>query len=178
MKVFVLEYGQDDPAKCTAKKMVKLGLATSVSPKFRASNDIIVLNPFADKILASEDRGVKGLLVVDASWKLAQQVFFKKRGGKHRRLPGLLAGNPTNYAVLGMLSSVEAVAAALYILGDVEEAERFLSIYKWGPTFETLNKEPLEEYVKAKSASEVRALEIEFFPQLAEIREKRLNWED
>lgn len=127
----MIEYDQDDPAKCTAKKMVHLGLATRVSQKFRASNDIIVLNPFADKLLSPEDRDVKGVLALDASWKLAHQVFFKKRGGKHRRLPGLLAGNPTNYAVLGMLSSVEAVAATLYILGQVEEARRFLGIYKW-----------------------------------------------
>jgi pre-rRNA-processing protein TSR3 len=178
MMVFVLEYGQDDPAKCTARKMVKLGLATNVSRKFHASNDIIVLNPYADKVLTPEDRGVKGLLVVDASWKQAHEVFFKKRGGKHRHLPGLLAGNPTNYSMLGMLSSVEAVAAALYILGEVEEAERFLSIYKWGETFETLNKEPLEEYSRAKSASDVHTLESEFFPQLAQLRVKSLNWEE
>jgi pre-rRNA-processing protein TSR3 len=179
MRVFVLEYGQDDPAKCTARKMVKFGLATSVSQKFHASNDIIVLNPFADKVLVSEDsRGVKGLLAVDASWRLAQSVFFKKIGGKHRRLPGLLAGNPTNYSILGVLSSVEAVAAALYILGEVEEAGRFLSLYKWGETFGTLNKEPLDEYSRAKSAADVRSLELEFFPQLAQIREKSLNWEE
>ena len=178
MRVFVLEYGQDDPAKCTARKMVKFGLATNVSRKFHASDDIIVLNPFADKVLTAGDRGVKGLLAVDASWKQAHEVFFKKRGGKHRRLPGLLAGNPTNYSMLGMLSSVEAVAAALYILGEVEEAQRFLSLYKWGETFETLNRDPLEEYGNAKSAADIRSLESEFFPQLAQMREKSLNWED
>ncbi|MDG7016690.1 MAG: DUF367 domain-containing protein, partial [Nitrososphaerota archaeon] len=83
-------------------------------------------------------------------------------------LPILLAGNPTNYARPGMLSSLEALAAALYILGEVEEAERFLAIYKWGPTFETLNKEPLEDYRKARTEGKVLQREREYFPQLFE----------
>ncbi len=93
----------------------------------------------------------------------ARDVFHRKLGGKHRRLPSLLAGNPTNYSKLGMLSSVEAVAATLYILGEKEDAKRFLSIYKWGPTFLTLNVDPLEEYSQASSEDEVRDLEREFF---------------
>lgn len=43
-----------------------------------------------------------------------------------------------------MLSSLGASAAALNILGEVEEAEWFLVVYRWDPTFETLNKEQLE----------------------------------
>ena len=167
MRIFVLDYGQDDPVKCTAKKMVRQGLATSVPPKFHASSNIIVLNPFAQKILSPEDRGASGILVVDASWKSAREVFFRKMGGKHRRLPGLLAANPTNYSKLGLLSSVEAVSASLYILGEPDEARRFLSLYKWGETFEVLNREPLEEYSAVKSASEIRSAELEFFPHLA-----------
>ena len=173
MRVFVLDYGQDDPDKCTAKKMVRHGLATSVSPKFHASNNILVLNPFAQRILSPEDRDAKGILVVDASWKFAREVFFRKMGGKHRRLPGLLAANPTNYAKLGLLSSVEAVSATLYILGEPIEARRFLSLYKWGETFETLNREPLEEYSAMSSASAVRSAELEFFPQLADFESEK-----
>ena len=108
--------------------------------------------------------------MVDCSWNLAKETFFRKVGGKHRMLPVLLAANPTNYAKPGVLSSVEALAATLYILGEVDEARRFLSIYKWGPTFETLNSEPLEAYRKAKTEGKVLQREREFFPQLFEVQ--------
>lgn len=170
MDVYVLDLGQDDPSKCTAKKMVHMGLAVNVHRKFHAGDHTIVLNPFADRLLVPSD-GAKGILVVDCSWKIAREVFFRKVGGKHRRLPALLAGNPTNYARLWTLSSVEAVAATMYITGDPELASRYLSIYKWGPTFETLNKEPLEEYSRAETQEDIMTLEREFFPQIAHMEE-------
>ena len=166
MNVFVIDYGQDDPAKCTAKKMARMGLATEVTRKFHASNSTIVLNPFAEKLLTPLDSDAKSLLALDCSWNQAREVFFRKIGGKHRRLPALLAANPTNYSRLGILSSVEAVAAALFITGHAEEATEFLAIYKWGPTFETLNGEVLLAYSKASSEEQVEELEREYFPQL------------
>lgn len=166
MNIYALEMGQDDPQKCTARKMVQMDLAKSVGRKFHASDSVIVLNPYAHRVLSPPDRGAKGILVVDCSWNQAQEVFFRRLGGKHRRLPILLAGNPTNYAKPGMLSSVEALAATLYILGEVEEAKRYLGIYKWGPTFETLNQEPLEAYRKARTEGKVLQQEREYFPQL------------
>ncbi|HUH99418.1 MAG TPA: DUF367 domain-containing protein, partial [Nitrososphaerales archaeon] len=66
----------------------------------------------------------------------------------------------------GILSSIEAVAATLFIVGEAEEARSFLNLYKWGPTFETLNHDPLEEYAKAASEEEIEAIERSFFPQL------------
>ena len=119
MNLFAIEMGQDDPTKCTARKMIHMELVKGVSRKFHASDKIIVLNPYAHRVLSPPDAGAKGILVVDCSWNQAQEVFFKKIGGKHRRLPMLLAANPTNYARPGMLSSLEAVAAALYILDEV-----------------------------------------------------------
>jgi pre-rRNA-processing protein TSR3 len=167
MNVLVIDYDQDDPGKCTAKKMVRMGLATEVSRKFHAASSLLVLNPFSEIVLSPEDRGSKGILDIDCSWNLAQGVFFKKIGGKHRRLPALLAGNPTNYSKLGLLSSVEAVAASLFILGYEEESDGFLRLYKWGETFKTLNAEPLREYRDATSESEVRDIELMYFPQLS-----------
>lgn len=166
--VFALELCQDDPLKCTARKMIQMGLAKGVGRKFHASDSMIVLNPYAHRVLSSDDAGVKGILVVDCSWNQAQEIFFKKLGGKHRRLPILLAGNPINYARPGVLSSVEAVAATMYILDEVEEAKRYLSIFKWGPTFLSLNAEPLEAYRKARDESKVLNRERDYFPQLFE----------
>lgn len=164
--VFALEMGQDDPIKCTARKMINMELARGVGRKFHASDTVIVLNPYAHRVLAPPDSDAKSILVVDCSWNQAQEVFFRRVGGKHRRLPILLAGNPTNYSRAGMLSSLEAVAAAMYIMGEVEEAREYLGIYKWGPTFETLNQDPLEAYRKARTEGGVLAAEREFFPQL------------
>jgi len=163
--------GQDDPTKCTARKMVHMDLARGVSRKFHASDSVIVLNPYAKRVLSPPDKGAKAVLVVDCSWNQAKEVFFRKLGGKHRRLPILLAGNPTNYSKAGVLSSLEAVAATMYILDEVKEAEQYLSIFKWGPTFETLNKEPLESYRTARTEGKVLQAEREYFPHLFEPRE-------
>ena len=166
--VFALEMGQDDPTKCTARKMINMDLAKGVSRKFHASDKVIVLNPWAHRVLSPPDRGAKSVLVVDASWNQAQEVFFRRLGGKHRRLPVLLAANPTNYSRPGVLSSLEAVAATMYILGEVEEAASYLNIYKWGPNFITLNQEPLEAYRKARTEGKVIQAQREYFPQLFE----------
>jgi pre-rRNA-processing protein TSR3 len=166
--VFAMEYGQDDPGKCTARKMVNMDLARGVGRKFHASDSVIVLNPFAHRVLSPPDKGAKSVLVIDCSWNLAQEVFFRKLGGKHRRLPILLAANPTNYSRPGVLSSLEAVAATMYILGEIEEAERYLAIYKWGPTFLTLNHDPLEDYRRCRTEDRVLKREREYFPHLFE----------
>jgi rRNA small subunit aminocarboxypropyltransferase len=166
--VFALEMGQDDPTKCTARKMVNMDLAKRVSKKFHASDSMIVLNPFAHRVLSPPDRGAKAVLVVDCSWNQAQEVFFRRLGGKHRRLPVLLASNPTNYARAGVLSSIEAIAATMYILGEVEEATSYLSLYRWGPNFLVLNQEPLEAYRRARTEGRVLQAQKEYFPQLFE----------
>lgn len=166
MNVFVIEYGQDDPTKCTARKMARMGLATEVTRKFHASNSTLVLNPFAEKTLTPQDSDSKSLLAIDCSWNNAREVFFRKIGGKHRALPALLAANPTNYSRLAILSSLEAVAATLYILGESDRAKEFLAAYKWGHTFLELNGEILEAYRSAGSQSEMRETEREYFPQL------------
>ena len=163
---YALEMGQDDPVKCTARKMIHMDLAKAVSRKFHASDKILVLNPYGHRVISPPDAGSKGILVVDCSWNQAHETFFRKVGGKHRRIPTLLAANPINYARPGMLSSLEAVAASLYILGEPEEAARYLSIYKWGPNFITLNFEPLEAYRKARTEGAVIDEEKEFFPRI------------
>ncbi len=74
----------------------------------------------------------------------------------------MLAGNPTNYAILGKLSTAEALAAALFITGFAAQADRILSLFKWGPTFMALNKEPLEAYMNS-APSDLDRVESEFF---------------
>jgi pre-rRNA-processing protein TSR3 len=79
-----------------------------------------------------------------------------------RCLPFLIAVNPTNYGVPTKLSSVEALAAALYIAGFREEAQRLLSIFKWGTHFISLNLKFLERYSEARNSSEIVEMQKEF----------------
>ena len=168
-RVFTFEMRQDDPSKCTSAKMRKLGLARPVT-KNAIPADSIVLNPSSQIVLIFADRETAltdGLVVIDCSWEKSAPIFQQKFRGQPRRLPALLAGNPTNYSKLGRLSSVEAVSAGLYIMGFEESARKFVSIYKWGETFLSLNQDPLDDYRKATSPDEIRILEKEYFPYLA-----------
>ena len=102
-------------------------------------------------------------MAIDCSWERVEDVFKKRFRGNNRRLPLLLAGNPTSYSKLGRLSSLEAFAAALMITGFPTIAERLLSLYKWGHTFTLLNKELLDRYVRCTSDEEVKEVEETFF---------------
>jgi pre-rRNA-processing protein TSR3 len=93
---------------------------------------------------------------------LSEGVFDRNIPGNNRRLPILLAGNPTNYGIAGRLSTAEALAASLILIGFRQPAGVILSLFSWGETFLSLNQEPLEKYAAAKS-SELSWLEVEFF---------------
>jgi pre-rRNA-processing protein TSR3 len=166
-RIFTLELKQDDPTKCTSAKMRKLGFARPISVG-RIQENSIVLNPFAKKVILrsdSENAQGHGLVVIDCSWVKAVGVFGKKYKGEQRKLPALIAGNPTNYSKLWSLSSVEAAAAALHIMNFYDAAFRLLRIYKWGETFLTLNRSALDDYSQADSEEEVVEIEKSYFPQ-------------
>jgi pre-rRNA-processing protein TSR3 len=125
-----------------------------------------VLNPFATQRLLGKDRieAVQhGLVAIDCSWERVENAFTARLPGLGRRLPTLLASNPVNYAKQHKLSSVEALAASLHIMGYKEKASELLSLFKWGQTFLTLNAEPLEAYSSAKTEEEMAKAEAEFF---------------
>jgi len=131
----------------------------------RIPSSAIVLNPTSSKTLSLEDRELvlrNGLVALDCSWNQSEGVFDRNIPGNNRRLPILLAGNPTNYAIPSRLSTAEALAAALILTGFRQQAEVILSLFKWGETFLSLNHDPLEKYARAKS-SELSLLEEEFF---------------
>jgi pre-rRNA-processing protein TSR3 len=74
-----------------------------------------------------------------------------------------LAGNPTNYAKLGKLSSVEALSGALLIMGYNSEAFAILDKFKWGHTFYELNKDILEAYSRANNENEIYDIQQQYF---------------
>lgn len=148
---------QDDPKKCTATKLAKFNLAKLLHSLREIPRGAIILNPFSMRAFSPEDKNriiSRGLVAVDCSWEKAEEIFRKIKGFG-RCLPYLVAANPVNYGIPTKLSTVEALAAALYISGYKEQAEKILSIFKWGPNFIELNKERLEKYSKAKNSKEI-----------------------
>jgi len=57
-----------------------------------------------------------------------------------RKLPPLIAANPTNYGKWEKLSSAEALASALYITDFFDLANLILSKFSWGIKFKEINK--------------------------------------
>jgi len=162
--------GQDDPRKCSANRLVKLKLASPVYRRSQVPRGTLILNPYASKLLTKSDMGLilrYGLMIIDCSWNRAETVF-SARTSEGRKLPILLAANPINYARAGMLSSVEALAAALYIIGFRKEAQGILSIYKWGPHFLELNQDPLDSYAEVLDEEQLKKTMTEFFPFIIE----------
>ncbi len=81
----------------------------------------------------------------------------------HRTLPLLLAANPVNWGKPTKLCTAEAIAATLYLMGEVEHAKNILLTFNWGMQFIKLNQDPLDEYSLAKTSAELVDLQFEFF---------------
>ncbi|KAA0004934.1 MAG: DUF367 family protein [Thermoplasmata archaeon] len=154
-KLYVYHANEDDPKKCTAKKLARFGLVKLVNRLGKLPKNAILLSPFSEKALSPEDKKFGSIAAIDCSWKDAEKIFSKVRNRNARALPFLLAANPTNYGKAAKLSTAEAIAAALYIMGEEEHARLLLSKFKWGEIFLTLNKMPLEDYRNAKNSIEV-----------------------
>ena len=158
-RLCVFHAGQCNPKKCTAKKLARSQLVTLFStPRPLRGAHTVLLDPSAPAPLCRADL-VKTLIAVDCSWKQRERVFESLRARTRRRLPYLLAANPVNYGRPYELTTAEALAAALYVLGESQRATELLSKFKWGPTFLNLNAAPLSEYAGANSVSDVLACE-------------------
>ncbi|MFC6725997.1 ribosome biogenesis domain-containing protein, partial [Halobium palmae] len=87
---------------------------------------------------------------------------------EHRALPYLVAANPVNFGRPMRLTTVEAFAAALCILGERDHAERALAKFTWGETFLELNDEPLRRYAACADSSEVVSIQREYLERGAD----------
>ena len=156
MQIQVLMLNQDDPKKCTAAKLVKFNLANKI---IKTSKNTLVLDPYAKKTLLHNDgKLTNSLTAIDCSWNKAEQTFVKNFLGIKRKLPPLFAGHPINYSKLGKLTTVEALAAVLFIIGEKKASMQLLDKFKWGHTFFELNKNLLEDYTKIESEDQISSL--------------------
>ena len=163
MRLTALTLEECDPKRCTARKLIRFGLADGVPSVARLPRGAIVLHPEGDHVLSREDREVavgRGLAVIDSSWKRGPVPRIPRHPS--RALPYLLAANPVNYGKPFLLSSVEAFAGALWILGRPEHAEEILAKFGWGLQFLSLNREPLGAYAAAANRAEVLEAQAEF----------------
>ena len=159
-QILILRLPGCDPRKCSALKLARHKFARLVRSPRQIRGRPVVLNPFGAQAFSPADQAQaqqSGVLVLDCSWKEAVEKFQNRIRGAHRCLPYLVAANPVNYGHVGKLSTAEAAASALFILGYPNEAKQILSIFKWGPHFLELNHDPLTDYAMARDSSQVVA---------------------
>ena len=188
MELHVRYEGDDDPEKCTARRLARFDEVT-LHDSARATPRGIVLDPHAERALspgdaagggaaeadAADDEAVEAdaaggepagtetgrLVALDCSWETAEREAFRLEG-PHRALPFLVAANPVNYGTPFQLNTAEAFAGACCILGHRERAEALLSHFSWGHTFLELNAEPLGRYADCADSNAVVAVQEEY----------------
>lgn len=175
MHLYAYDAGQCDPKKCTARKLARAGLITAITELRRIPYRTILLVPMAVQALSPADRArATSLTVFDCSWNQIGpfEARLRRLHREKRALPYLIAANPVNYGKPCILSSVEAFAAALVILGEAGQAQALLQPFTWGTTFLQLNAARLQAYAAATSSGEVVARQQEFMAERDRARER------
>jgi len=165
IRIEIYHTDECDPKKCSARRLAKFDLAKLVNRVNLITPHSIFMNPFSQKALSPTDRIYlkNGISALDCSWESAMRIFKKiSPRVEDRCLPYLVAANPVNYGKPTKLSTAEAIAAALYILGERTKALNIMDKFKWGITFIQLNKELLERYSDALDSSEVVRIQNEY----------------
>lgn len=73
------------------------------------------------------------------------------------------------------MNCVEAIAAALVIVGFKEEASAYLNKFSWGNSFLTLNEDLLDTYANCKDSKEVIEAQNKFLERERAESERRKN---
>ncbi len=170
-RILIYNAEQCDPKKCTAIRLSRMKKGTLLKTMKQIPRGAVVLNPVSEIAFSPTDRDAiekSGIVGLDCSWKQAEEIFESSRFGAQRALPYLLAANPINTYKPIKLSTAEALAAALYIAGYKDEAEDIMSVFKWGPSFITLNQELLDAYSECESSTEVVQIQKEYMNSLKE----------
>jgi pre-rRNA-processing protein TSR3 len=164
-RLTIYHANQCDPKRCTGLKLKRHGLARVVTKARFLPRRAVVLNPFSEIAFSPTDRerieGF-GLAALDCSWEHAEKMLLKQVKGTSRCLPILIAGNPVNFGKATKLTTVEALTGALYISGFKQEAQKLLSLFKWGHTFLELNYALLENYASARDSTEIVEMQRSF----------------
>ena len=163
------EMNQNDKKRDTGTRLCNIGMARVLKPKERFGG--IVMSPAGQRTVSPADKDLVakgGCCVVNCSWACLDKVPFElfKCGNGARLLPFLLASNPTKYGQPCVLSSCEALAAALYITGFQADSHMVMDRFKWGASFFQLNQEMLDVYAKCQDAEETIEAQGRFIERL------------
>lgn len=170
--LFVVHAGECDRRKCTALKLARFNKAVIVRPGGGFPPGVLSLDPFSPVLLSPKDAPLaakKGLLALDCSWDKVDSGAFARHLTRRRiaprSLPYLVAANPVKFGQPFRLSTLEALAAALYIVGAREQALEILGIFNWGQRFIEVNRQPLEDYAAAPDEQWVRRAQADYWPE-------------
>ena len=169
--VHALWLAQDDPKKNTAVLASKRGDLTLHKNVRSLPKRGVILEPLCGKVFGPEDHELltqrRGALVgLDCSWahiETSVESVMKRTRLQPRMLPLLLAANPVNWGKPGRLSTAEALATVLYLVGRRDQAADVLGAFRWGGRFFELNQEPLDAYASATSSQQLVDLQFDFF---------------
>lgn len=168
--VAMWDFDHCDPRRCSGKKLARQHLITElrIGSRFRG----VVLSPNATQVLSPADKDIinaSGLAVVECSWARLAEIPFSKIASPHERLlPYLIATNPTNYGKPWRLNCVEALAAAFYLTGHDDWAERLLAPFGWGSSFYPINRHLLQRYCTCADATAVTKVQEQILAELEE----------
>ncbi len=169
--VHALWLAQDDPKKNTAVLASKRGNLKLHKSVRTLPKKGIILEPLCGKVFGPEDHELllnqrAALVGLDCSWahiESSVEAVMKQTRLQPRTLPLLLAANPVNWGKPSRLTTAEALATVLSLIGEDQQAREVLGAFRWGERFFELNREPLEAYASAKNSQELVDLQFEFF---------------
>lgn len=150
-----------DPRKCTVKKLERAGVIKILPKISRIPRNTLLLDPAAEQALSPADLPVRSITVLDCSWEVLDTTTLQAIR-RHRALAYLVAANPVNFGRPFRLTSVEACAAALFILGEEAQAVCILQPFSWGIRFLELNEELLSRYAAARDSREVIEIQAQY----------------
>lgn len=173
LKLFMWEFGQNDPNRDSGSKLRRLGYAGKL--RIGESFPGIVLSSEAKFLVSPADRALVetfGISGINCSWNRIDEIPFGKMGkGRNQRLlPFLLAANSVNYGKPMKLNTAEAMAACLHITGFKEEAREIMGPFGYGDEFLRLNSELLRAYSSCSTEAGVRRIQDEHLEQSREMQ--------
>jgi len=164
IKLYMIDFNQCDPKKCSGRKLESFGLLKSINHKSRFKG--ITLSAGGTKVISKEDKEIimqHGLCVIDCSWNKIKELQVKTKFDHERLLPFMVAVNPINFGAPYNLSCAEALAAGLFICELWDQGMGLMEKFKWGPGFLKLNNEIFDMYALCNTVEDMKKAEQEYF---------------
>ena len=138
----IIHLEQDDPKKCTARKLEKFGHAILHTNIRKSPKRGFLLDPKAGILLGPDDRNTiergAAIVALDCSWKQIDsslEYIEQNTRLEGRTLPCVLAANPVSWGKPGRLSTSEALALSLVLLDRWGQAREIMKPVRFAESF-------------------------------------------